>query len=324
MKAIVNEEYGPPEDLELREIDRPAVGDDGVLVRVHASSVNPADWHMLRGEPYLARLMGGFRKPKQPVPGTDVAGHVEAVGKNVTEFQPGDEVFGAKGGAFAEYVCAGEKNLLVPKPAGLTFEQAAAVGIAGVTALQALRDKGRLAAGQSVLINGAAGGVGTFAVQIAKAFGAEVTAVCSTRNVELVRSIGADHVVDYTQEDFTRNGQRYDLIVDNASNHSLSSLRRALTSNGTLVTVGSSRKVGNWFDALGRPLKALVLSRFVGQRMTSFMAKLTKDDLLVLKELMEAGKVTPVIDRTYPLSDVPAAIRYSEEGHARGKIVVTV
>jgi NADPH:quinone reductase-like Zn-dependent oxidoreductase len=273
MQAIVNRSYGPPDNLELQEIDRPALDDDGVLVRVGAASVNPYDWHMMRGLPYFVRLISGLRRPKQSVLGADVAGRVEAVGKNVTQFQPGDEVFGSRGGAFAEYVCGRERNF-VPRPAGLTFEQAAAIPIAGCTALQALREKGRLQPGQSVLINGAAGGVGTFAVQIAKALGADVTAVCSTPNVDLVRSTGADQVIDYTAADFTRNGRRYDLIVDAVGNHTLTALRRALTAKGTLVLVGGGS--GNWLGPLARPVKASVLSRFVGQRLVPLLAKIRK------------------------------------------------
>lgn len=321
MKAIVSTEYGGPERLGLREIDRPPVDADGMLVRVDAASVNPFDWHVMRGQPYFVRLMFGLRRPKQPVPGGDVAGTVEAVGENVKEFQPGAEVFGSCGGSFAEYVCGKERNF-VPKPASLTFEQAAAIPGAGVTALQALRDSGRIQPGQRVLINGAAGGVGTFAVQIAKAFGANVTGVCSTSNVDLVRSIGADDVVDYTAEDFAGSGQRYDLILDGVGNRSLSDLRRALTREGTLVLVGGTS--GNWLRPMILPLKAFVLSRFVGQKLLPFFAKIRKEDLLVLTELVEAGKVTPVIDRTYPLSEAPEAIRYLEAGHARGKVVIAV
>jgi NADPH:quinone reductase-like Zn-dependent oxidoreductase len=321
MKAIVSTEYGSPDELELREIDRPAVDGDGVLVRVRASSVNPLDWHMMRGLPYFVRMTEGLRRPKRSVPGVDVAGHVEAVGENVTQFHPGDEVFGARGGAFAEYVLGAEKNF-VPKPAALTFEQAAAIPVAGTTALQGLRDRGRIRPGQRVLINGAAGGVGTFAVQIAKAFDADVTGVCSTRNVDMVRSIGADQVVDYTQEDFTRGGQRYDLILDAVGNHSLSDLRRALTPNGTVVLAGGGD--GRWLGPLALPFRALVVSRFVEQRLLPLLAKLNKEDFAVLKELADAGKVTPIIDRTYPLSEAPEAIRYLEARHARGKVVITV
>jgi NADPH:quinone reductase-like Zn-dependent oxidoreductase len=321
VKAIVGKEYGSPAGLELQEVDKPLLDDDGVLVRVRAASVNPLDWHVMRGLPYLVRLTEGLRKPKRTIPGVDVAGHVEAVGRNVTQFQAGDEVFGHRGGAFAEYVRGAEKNF-VPKPAGLTFEQAAAVPVAGCTALQALRDKGQLQPGQRVLINGAAGGVGTFAVQIAKALGADVTGVCSTTNVDLVRSIGADQVIDYTEEDFTRSGQRYDLILDAVGNRSLSDCRRVLGSSGTLVLVGAAE--GNWVAPVVLPLKALVLSRFVRQRLLALLATIDKKDIVVLKELIEAGELTPVIDRTYPLSETPEAIRYLEAGHARGKVVITV
>lgn len=318
MKAIVNDRYGSPDGMELRDVDKPEVTDDGVLVRVRATSVNAYDWHMMRGKPYIARL-SGLRKPKTTVLGLDVAGIVEAVGANVTHLKPGDEVFGSRSGAFAEYVSG--RNF-VPMPAGFTFEQAAAVPCAGQTALQGLRDKGGIQAGQRVLINGAGGGVGTFAVQIAKAFGADVTGVTSTRNLEMVRSIGADHVIDYTREDFTRSGQRYDLILDPGGNRSLSDIRRVLTPEGTLVLVGPGS--GQWVGPIARMLRAIVTSRFVGQRMLPFLSTVSKDDLLVLKELIEAGKVRPVIDRTYPLSEIPEAIRYLEAGHAQGKVVITV
>jgi NADPH:quinone reductase-like Zn-dependent oxidoreductase len=322
MKAIINDRYSSPPSLELQEIEKPVFGDDGVLLRVHAASVNPADWRPLRGKPYLIRPMMGLRRPKQRIPGVDVAGIVEAVGKDVTKFGPGDEVFGARSGAFADYLCGVERNF-VSKPEGLTLEQAATIPIAGCTALQALRDHGRLQPGQTVLINGAAGGVGTFTVQIAKALGAQVTGVCSTRNAEMVRSLGADRVIDYSQEDFTKCGQRYDLIVDNVGTRSLRHLRRVLTPKGTLVVVGARKS--DWLLALfALPLKARLVSPFVGQRMIFFIAKLRNADLVVLKELIEAGKVTPVIDRTYPLSEVPEAIRYVESGHARGKVVITM
>ncbi|MDQ5853764.1 MAG: NAD(P)-dependent alcohol dehydrogenase [Chloroflexota bacterium] len=321
MKAIVRHKYGSPDNLELKEIARAVVDDDRVLVRVRAASANPYDWHVLRGLPYIVRMQEGLRKPRTQVLGVDVAGHVEAVGKHVTEFQPGDAVFGHRGGAFAEYVCGREHNFVL-KPANLTFEQAAAVPVAGFTALQGLRDKGRLQPGQRVLINGASGGVGTFAVQIAKALGAEVTGVCSTRNVDLVRSIGADQVIDYTREDFTRCGQRYDLILDVAGNRSLSAYRRVLASNGTLVLVGAPE--GRWLGPLARLLKARMLSRFVSQRMLWFLAQHSKADLVMLKELIEAGNVTPVVDRIYPLRETPEAIRYLEAGHARGKVIITV
>jgi NADPH:quinone reductase-like Zn-dependent oxidoreductase len=322
MKATVYDRYGSPEVLELRDIDTPVVKDDQVLVKVHAASVNPLDWHNMRGVPYLMRAAGGLAKPKNTGLGADVAGRVEAAGRNVTQFQPGDEVFGMSIRTLAEYVCVSELGV-VRKPANLTFEQAAAVPVAALTALQGLRDKGQLKPGQKVLVNGAAGGVGTFAVQIAKSFGAEVTGVCSTRNVDLVRSIGADQVIDYTQEDFTRTGQTYDLIFDAAGYRSLSDCRRVLSPNGILVMCGagdgrSSLRIG------ARMLNALLLSRFGRQKFVSFMAKRNSDDLVVLSELIEAGKLMPVIDRRYPLSEVPDAIRYLEEGHARGKVVITV
>jgi NADPH:quinone reductase-like Zn-dependent oxidoreductase len=319
--VIANDEYGPPQDLRLEEIDRPELDDDGILVAVRAAAVNPYDWHVMRGEPYLVRLSEGVRRPKRSVRGVDMAGTVEAVGANVTEAKPGDEVLGwGRWGALAEYERAGEHSC-VPKPAGLSFEQAAAIPTAGCTALQGLRDVGQLRPGQRALINGAAGGIGTFAVQIAKTLGAEVTGVCSTRNVDLVRSLGADHVVDYTVDDFTR-GERYDLVVDLVGNRSLTGLRRALTPNGCLVLVGGGG--GRWLGPLALPFRAFVVSRFVGQRMVMLMAQLRRDDLVVLKELIEAGKVTPVLDRTYPLNEAAEAIRYLESGHARGKVVVTV
>ncbi len=322
MKAIVRHKYGSPNVLELQEIEKPVVEDDHVLVRVLAASVNAGDWHSMRGKPYIMRVMGyGLLKPKNIILGGDLAGRVEAVGRNVTEFQPGDEVFGMSIRTFAEYVSVRAVGI-VPKPAKLTFEEAAAVPIAAITALQGLRDKGHIQSGQKVLINGASGGVGTFAVQIAKAFGADVTGVCSPRNVDMVRSIGADRVIDYTREDFTREGQRYDLIFDVAGNHSFSDCRRALSPNGTLVLTGQSgRKKVSILPLLTAP----VLSRFMRkQRLVSFIAKRSKEDLTLLKELLEAGKVKSVIDRHYPLSEVPEAIRYLGEGHARGKIVITV
>ena len=311
MKAIVQVKYGSPETLELKEIDKPVIKDTQVLVHVHAAGVNPLDWHFVRGKPYIARLALGLPRPKNGVRGVDVAGHIEAVGKNVRQYQAGDEVFGACDGAFAEYAPAGE-DMVVPKPANLTFEQAAAVPVAAVTALQALRDVGKLQSGQNVLINGAAGGVGTFAVQIAKSFGADVTAVCSTRNVELVRSIGADHVVDYTREDFTRSDLRYDVILDNAGSHSLGEYRRVLAADGTLIM--------NSGAALGTMAAGRMLAPFVRQKLRSFLAKLNREDLIVLCKLIEAGKLTSVIDRTYPLSQTPEAIGYVEAGHARADL----
>jgi NADPH:quinone reductase-like Zn-dependent oxidoreductase len=323
MKAIVQDTYGAPEVLELRDIDTPAVGDDEVLVRVRAAAVNPADWAIMGGLPYIARpVYGGLRKPKNRVRGTDVAGEVEAVGTSVTRFRPGDAVFGWCNGAFAEYASV-SADALEPMPANLTFEQAAAAPLAGFVALQALRDKGKVRAGQKILVNGASGGIGTFAVQLAKSFGADVTGVCSTRNVDLVRSIGADHVIDYTREDFTQTGQRYDFILDNVGNHSLSDLRRALTAAGTLVP-NSGGFDNRWLASLGRVVSALVVSPFVSQTLRPFVMSPKHADLVVLKDLMEAGKVTPVIDRTYPLSEVSQALGYVGGGHARGKVVITV
>lgn len=325
MQAIVCTQYGPPETLTLQEVATPAIGADGVLVRVRAASVNPADFHTLSGGP-IVRLVAGLRRPRQPIPGTDVAGVVEAVGQDVTAFRPGDEVFGGRSGALAEYVAGVERNF-VSKPASITFEQAAAVAIAGVTALQGLRDKGRLQPGQSVLINGASGGVGTFAVQIATALGGRVTGVCSTPNVELVRSLGAAHVVDYTQEDFAQSGQRYDLVLDLVGNRSLDDLRRVVTGRGTLVLSGGGHAGGHGGSGL-QPLllgaRGLLLARFVSQHIAWFIANINQADLTTLKELMEAGKLTPVIDRTYPLSQTAAALRYLQAGHARGKVVITV
>ena len=322
MKAITQDKYGSPDVLELKDLDKPVVKNNEVLVSVRAAAVHPGDQLVMRGLPYIIRMGSGLLKPRKEVPGFDVAGHVEAVGKNVAEFQPGDEVFGQCNGSCAEYVSVAEDALAL-KPANLTFEQAAAVTISGVTALQALRDKGKVQPGQKVLINGASGGVGTFAVQIAKSFGAEVTGVCSTRNVDLVRSSGADHVIDYTQEDFTQSGQRYDFILDNVASHSLSDCRRVLTPKGTLIP-NNGTSGGRWIGAVGRTFTALVLSPFVRQRLRPFLSLPKKEDLVVLKELIESGKVTPVIDRTYPLSEVPEAMRYLEEGHARGKIVIAV
>jgi NADPH:quinone reductase-like Zn-dependent oxidoreductase len=326
MKAIVYHHYGSPNVLKCEEVEKPTAGDDEVLIKVRAASVNPLDWHFVRGSPYFLRMMAGLRKPKITRLGVDVAGKVEAVGRNVTQFKPGDEVFGASLGAFAEYSCAHE-NKLAPKPAHLTFEQAAAVPVAGLTALQGLRDKGRIQPGQKVLINGAAGGVGTFAVQIAKSFGADVTGVCSTRNIDMVRSMGADHVIDYTKEDFAQSGQRYDLILDNVGNRPLSDCRRVMVAKGVLVMVGGGSLKENeesWIGPVGSTIAAFVLSPFVSQKMVTFLASITKDDLGVLKELIDARKVTPVIDKCYTLTEVPEAIRYLEEGHARGKVVITV
>ena len=324
MKAVVYERFGSPDVLQLREVETPALTDDGVLVRVRASSVNPYDWHFMTGTPLLVRLGAGLRKPKNGRLGVDFAGTVEAVGQDVAQVKPGDEVFGTSNGAFAEYVCVPEARNVVPKPANVTFEQAAAVPVAGVTALQALRDKGRLQAGQKVLINGASGGVGTFAVQIAKSFGAEVTGVCSTRNVDTVRSIGADNVVDYTQEDFTVDGRRYDLMLDIAGNRSWSECKRVLTDQATLVVVGG-RKTNRWIGPMGDGLKKRLASLAGSRRVVSpFLATLKKDDLVALGELLEAGNVNPVIEKRYELSEVPDAVGYVGTGHAQGKIVISI
>ena len=323
MKAIVQDTYGSADVLEVRDIAAPAIAAGEVLVRVHAASVDRGVWHVMTGLPYPVRLAGyGLRAPKNPVPGTSIAGVVATVGREVTRFQPGDEVFGIGQGAFAEYARAPE-NKLAPKPANLTFEQAAAVPVSGLTALQGLRDHGRVQPGQTVLITGASGGVGTFAVQLAAAFGAQVTGVCSTTKVDLVRSIGAGHVIDYTREDFADGKQRYDMILDIGGNPSLSRLRRALTPKGTLVIAGGETG-GRWLGGSDRQLRALLLSRFVGQQLTTFICRENHEDLLVLKELIEAGRITPVIDRSYPLSEAPKAIRYLEEGRARGKVVITL
>jgi NADPH:quinone reductase-like Zn-dependent oxidoreductase len=325
MKAIVYCDYGVA-NLKLAEIAKPTPTDDQVLVKVHAASVNPLDWHFIEGTPKIMRAMGvGLRKPKDTRLGVDFAGTVEAAGKNVTQFKPGDEVFGGRDGAFAEYVCPRADRAVTLKPANITFEQAASVNIAGITALQAVRDKGKVQAGQKVLINGASGGVGTFAVQIAKSFGAEVTGVCSTRNLEMVRSLGADHVIDYTKEDFAKSDQRYDVILDNVPNHSLSECRRVLKPQGKYVMIGGGGPNDNrWIGPFGRMIQTLVMAPFVSQKMGMMMAQLTKSDLTVLGDMMQSGKLKPVIDRTYKLGELPAAIAYLEEGHARGKVVITV
>lgn len=316
MKAIVQNAYGAPDVLELKDIDRPAVEDDGVLVRVHAAGLHAGDYFTLKGVPYAARFFAGWPKPKDYVPGFAVAGRIDAAGKNVTRFEPGDEVFGECRGACAEVAYVPE-GTLAPKPANLTFEQAAAVPTSALAALHGLRDAGKVQPGQRVLINGASGGVGTFAVQIAKSFGAEVTGVCSTRNVDLVRSIGADHVIDYTKEDFTQSGQRYDLILDNVGNRSFSDCRRALTPEGTLLP-------NTGHAGMGFILMAYARSVFVRQQGRPFFSAANAEDLLVLKDLIEAGKVTPVIDRTYRLDETPEALGYIGEGHARGKVVVII
>ena len=325
MKAIVYCDYGLT-NLKLENVERPVPNDDQILVRVRAASVNPYDWHFIEGTPYIMRMMGvGLRKPKDTRVGVDFAGTVEAVGKNVTQFKPGDDVFGGKGGAFAEYVCRRAEGAVALKPANITFEQAASVNIAGITALQALRDKGKVEPGQKVLINGASGGVGTFAVQIAKSYGAEVTGVCSTRNLDLVRSLGADHVIDYTKEDFAKSEQRYDVILDNVPNHSLSECRRILTPNGKYVMIGGGGpNDSRWVGPFGRVIHTLVLSPFISQKMGMMMADANQKDLTVLADMMQTGKLKPVIDRTYKLDQVPDAIRYLEEGHARGKVIIAV
>ena len=325
MKAIVQDKYGSPDDVpELKEIDKPVITDDEVLVRVRAAAARWA-WDIPAGLRYIGRIAVRLRKPRDDVPGLEMAGQVEAVGKNVKHFQPGDEVFGWGKGALAEYVSVSQDQLAL-KPANLTFGQAAVVPMSGFTVLQGLRDKGQIQPGQKVLIIGASGGVGTFAVQIAKALGAEVTGVCSTPNLDLVRSIGADQVIDYTQEDFTKNGQRYDLILDMAGDRSLSDYRRALSPKGTLVMVGSSGSTSGhlYLRGFGRWLTALVLSALGRQRLRALLSTRSNEDLVVLKELIEAGKLTPVISASYPLSEVPEAIRHFEEGHARGKVVITV
>ena len=325
MKAIVYCDYGLP-NLKLQEIEKPAPADDQLLVKVRAASVNPLDWHFIEGTPYIMRALGvGLRKPADTRLGVDFAGTVEVVGKNVTQFKPGDEVFGGRTGAFAEYVCVREARAVALKPANITFEQAASVPIAGITALQGLRDKGKVQPGQKVLINGASGGVGTFAVQIAKSYGAEVTGVCSTRNLDMVRSLGADHVIDYTKEDFTKSDQRYDVILDNVANHSLSEFRRVLKPNGIYVLIGGGGANENrWLGpGLTQAFKAMFLSKFVSQQMGMMLAELNQKDLTFLADLMESGKVTPVIDKRYKLSELPQAIEYLEQGHARGKVVIT-
>src|SRR5436309_1268013 len=326
MKAIVYCDYGIA-NLKLEETEKPVPNDDQILVKVRAVSVNPYDWHFIEGSPKFMRAMiGGLRKPKDIRLGVDFAGTVEAIGKDVTQYKAGDDVFGGSTGAFAEYLCRRATGSVAPKPAGLTFEQAAAINIAGITALQAVRDQGKVQSDQKVLINGASGGVGTFAVQIAKSFGADVTGVCSTRNIEMVRSLGADHVIDYTKEDFTKGEQRYDVILDNVPNHSLSECRRILNPAGKYVMIGGGGPNDNrWVGPFGRLIQTLVVSPFVSQKMGMMMAELKKSDLAILGDMMQSGKVKTVIDRTYKsLSEVPDAIRYLEEGHARGKVVITV
>jgi NADPH:quinone reductase-like Zn-dependent oxidoreductase len=320
MKAIVYTKYGSPDVLQFKEVEKPAPTDGQILVKIYAASANPLDWHLMRASPFLARLAGGLRKPKDPRLGADFAGRVEAVGANVAQFQPGDEVFGASTGAFAEYICVAESEVAL-KPANLSFEQAAAVPVAATTALQGLRDTGQIHTGQRVLVNGASGGVGTFAVQIARAFGTEVTGVCSTRNLDMVRSIGADHAIDYMKEDFTRTGQHYDLIYDAVGNSSVSAYRRALNPGGTCVVAGFTSLPRLFEHMLIGPLRSKIGDKKVGLMGT---AQIKQKDLVSLRELLEAGKVTPVIDRRYSLREVPEAIRYLEAKHARGKVVITV
>jgi NADPH:quinone reductase-like Zn-dependent oxidoreductase len=319
MKAIVYHDYGSPDVLTFEELQKPTPGDNEVLIRTRAASVNPLDWRLMRGKPLFTRLMmGGLRKPKETRPGVDVAGQVEAIGKNVTQFKPGDEVFGAGRGAFAEYVCAIEEKLAT-KPDTISFEDAAAVPIAASTALQGLRDSGRIQQGQKVLIDGASGGVGTFAVQFAKLFGAEVTAVCSTKNLDTARSLGADHVVDYTLEDFTQSGQQYDLIFAANAYHSIFDYRRALSQNGRYVLAG-----GGWSQILQAVILGPLLSRIGSKKMCFHMAKISRQDLIVLRDFLAAGKIVVVIDRRYPFSEVADAVRYCEGGHAKGKVVITM
>jgi NADPH:quinone reductase-like Zn-dependent oxidoreductase len=330
MKAAIYRRCGPPDVLQIEDVEKPVPKDNEVLIKIRAAGVNPLDWRLMQGGPYFVRTLLGLGKPKIKRPGVDVAGQVETVGRNVTKFKPGDAVFGLCKGTFAEYLCAPESAFVI-KPDNVTFEQAASVPVAALTALQGLRDKGKIQPAQKVLINGAAGGVGTFAVQIAKSFGAEVTGVCSTRNVDMLRSIGADRVIDYTREDFTKahpktgpkTEKRYDIIFDNVGNHSLSACRRLLNPKGIVLMVGDQTGRGI-ISLLARLVTALVWSRFISQKFLFFIAKLNQQDLTILHDLMKAGKVTPVIDRCYKLSDSPEAIRYLAEQHARGKVVITL
>lgn len=327
MKALVYCDYGLA-NLKVQEIEKPTPTDNQLLIKVRATSVNPYDWHFVEGTPKIMRLGVGLRKPKETRLGVDYAGVVEAVGKNVTRFKPGDEVFGGRSGSFAQYICVGEDRLAAIKPANISFEEAGSVDIAGVTALQALRNKGNVQPGQKVLVNGASGGVGTFAVQIAKSLGAEVTGVCSTRNVDLVKSLGADHVIDYTKEDFTRSDQHYDAIIDNVATRSLSECRRVLTANGKYILIGGGTGVKDWqglFGPMTRAFKILITKKFVSQEMGMMLTDPTQKDLVDLAALMQSGKVKPVIDRTYKsLSEIPQALAYVEEGHARGKVAIAV
>jgi NADPH:quinone reductase-like Zn-dependent oxidoreductase len=322
MKGLVARCYGAPDVLTVEQVAKPTPADDQLLVKVHAAALNPVDWHAMRGSPYIIRLSSGLGAPKDVRVGVDFAGTVEAVGKGVTRFKPGDEVFGGADGAVAEYVVVRESRAVTPKPANVTFEQAASVPVAALTALQGLRDKGQIKAGQKVLINGASGGVGTFAVQIAKHFGAAVTGVCSTRNVELVRSLGADRVIDYTQEDFARRPERYDIVLDNVGNRSISDLRGVMQRNGRLVIVGGPK--GDWIGPLMGAIKAALVQPFVDQQLGFFIARLDHDDMKFLGELMQTGKMTPVIDRRYALGEAAKAMEYLEAGRARGKVIVSL
>jgi NADPH:quinone reductase-like Zn-dependent oxidoreductase len=323
MKAAIRDRYCSPDEVELREVETPVPADDEVRVRVQAVSINIADWYEITGRPYIARVSTGLRRPKEPRLGTDYAGQVEAVGKDVTSFSPGDEVFGGRTGAFAEYVCVREERAVVAKPASASFEEAAAVPVAALTALQGLRDKGKLQAGQKVLVNGASGGVGTFAVLIAKALGAEVTAVCSPNNVETAHALGADRVIDYTKVDFTRSGQRHDLLLDVAGSRSLSACKRVLTPRATVVVVGGPRS-NRLLGPLGRVAKARIAGIFSSQRVVFFLATFNKADMETLRELLEAGRLTPVIDRRFEFDELPEALTYFGEAHPRGKVVLTV
>ena len=324
MKAIVYCDYGLT-NLKVADIEKPVPTDEQLLVRVHAASINPYDWHFVEGTPYVMRVGVGLRKPKSTRLGVDFAGTVESVGKNVTQFKPGDEVFGGKTGALAQYICPRAAGSVALKPAGLSVEQAASLNIAGITALQAVRDKGKVESCQKVLINGASGGVGTFAVQIAKSFGADVTGVCSTRNVELVQSLGADHVIDYTRDDFVKGAERYDVVIDNVGNRSLSECRSVLKPNGIYVLIGGGGANEQGFlGGLAKALNAVVYSKFVKQKMGMMLADSNQKDLALLADMVQSGKMKPVIDKTYQLADVPEAIRYLEAGHARGKVIITV
>src|SRR5881394_1815247 len=325
MKAIVYCDYGLA-NVKFTEVEKPTPTDDQLLVKVRAASVNPLDWHFIEGTPKIMRVIGvGLRKPKDTRLGVDFAGTVETIGKNVTQFKPGDEVFGGRDGAFAEYVCPRADRAVTLKPANISFEQAASVNIAGITALQAVRDKGKVQPGQKVLINGASGGVGTFAVQIAKSFGADVTGVCSTRNLDMVRSLGADHVIDYTKEDFMKSTERYDVILDNVGTQPLLGFKRVLKPKGIYVLIGGGGpNDGRIVGPMARPIKTMLMSPFISQKMGMMLAEIRQDDLTKMSDLMQAGKVTPVIDRTYPLSQIREAMKYLEAGHARGKVILTV